>query len=129
MRPIPATREDAKRSKYGAKKTACALGHIHDSRLEAGRCDTLHAMQDNGDLTRLELQPEFPVRVNGIHVFTYVADFTWFTGDCAIVEDCKGLKTPVYRLKKKMVEAFYPGTVITEWPPRKRKARKRKVAA
>ena len=31
-----------------------------------------------------------------------------------VVEDVKGMKTPVYRLKKKIVEALYPGVVITE---------------
>ena len=31
-----------------------------------------------------------------------------------IVEDVKGFKTPVYKLKKKLVEACYPGTVIKE---------------
>ena len=41
-----------------------------------------------------------------------------------VVEDVKGVLTPVYRLKKKLVEAAYPGTVITEFPPRKRKVRK-----
>lgn len=114
--------------KYRAIKTECASGHTHDSKLEAGRCDTLHAMQDNGDLMRLEMQPEFPVRVNGIQVFIYRADFSWFTDDCQVVEDCKGFKTPVYRLKKKLVEAYYPGTVITEWPVKTRKPRRKKAA-
>ena len=31
-----------------------------------------------------------------------------------IVEDVKGYKTPIYRLKKKLVEACYPGTLIKE---------------
>lgn len=116
-------------TKYRAVKTKCASGHMHDSALEASRCNDLHVLQGTGELSRLELQPEFPVRVNGIQVFTYRADFSWFANDCQVIEDCKGFKTPVYRLKKKLVEAYYPGTVITEWPVRKRKARKRKVAA
>ena len=31
-----------------------------------------------------------------------------------IVEDVKGFKTPVYKLKKKLVEALFPGTFIRE---------------
>ena len=31
-----------------------------------------------------------------------------------IVEDVKGFKTPIYRLKKKLVEACFPGTQIKE---------------
>ena len=117
-------------TKYRAQKTDCVAGHTHDSKLEAGRCNELHAMQDFGALTHLEMQPEFPVRVNGIQVFTYIADFSWFANDCQVIEDCKGFRTPVYRLKKKLVEAYYPGTVInTEWPVKKRKPRKRKAVA
>jgi hypothetical protein len=42
------------------------------------------------------------------------------------VEDVKGMATPVFNLKKKLVEAAYPGTVITLYPPKVRKKRKAK---
>lgn len=117
-------------TKYRAQKTPCAAGHTHDSKLEAGRCDALHALQQTGNISRLEMQPEFPVDVNGERVCIYKADFAYFISDCRIVEDVKGMLTPVYRLKKKLVQAAHRGVVITEYPPRKRKARKsRKVAA
>lgn len=116
-------------TKYSAKRTECAQGHLHDSKLEAVRCDALHGLQATGNISRLELQPEFPVSIGGKHVCTYKADFAYFVSDCRIVEDVKGMLTPVYRLKKKLVEAAH-GVVVTEFPPRKRKARKpRKVAA
>lgn len=114
-------------TKYRAQKTECGKGHLHDSKLEAGRCDDLHALQDMGQIERLTLQPEFKIVVGGKLVFIYRADFAYFTAECRIVEDVKGMKTPVYRLKKKIVEASNPGMVITEWPVkprRKRKARK-----
>ena len=60
-----------------------------------------------------------------------MADFAWFTSDCRIIEDVKGVTTPIFNLKRKLVEAAHPGTVITIWPPRirkKRKAAKRKAA-
>ena len=116
-------------TKYRAIKSECANKHVHDSKLEAGRCDELHALQASGALSRLELQPEFPFYVGGRLIFTYVADFAWFTADCRVIEDVKGVKTRIYALKKKLIQAHYPGTVITEWPPRKRKSRKRKVGA
>lgn len=118
-------------SKYNAIRTECAHGHLHASKMEAGRCDELHVLQDCGALTRLEQQPEFPVYINDKFICTYRADFAWFTGDCRIIEDVKSpaTRTPVFVLKKKLVEAYHPGTVITEWPPRKRKARKKKAAA
>ena len=117
-------------TKYSAKKTECAHAHIHDSKSEAARCDALHALQDDGKITGLVQQPEFPVAIDGKHICTYKADFAYFVSTCRIVEDVKGMLTPVYRLKKKLVEASHSGVVITEYPPRKRKARKsKKVAA
>jgi len=115
--------------KYGAKRTECGQAHIHDSKAEAQRCNTLHALQETGNISRLEMQPEFPIAIDGKHVCTYRGDFAYFVADCRIVEDVKGVLTPVYRLKKKLVEAVHPGVVITEYPPRKRKARKSRKAA
>jgi hypothetical protein len=116
-------------NKYSAKRTVCGHGHTHDSKMEAARCDALHALQATGNIAGLEQQPEFPVSINGKKVCTYKADFAYFTASTRIVEDVKGMLTPVYRLKKKLVEAAHPGTVITEYPPRIRKARKPRKAA
>lgn len=116
-------------SKYSAKKTDCEHGHLHDSGLEARRCNELHGLLATGNISRLEMQPEFPVIINGAKVCIYKADFAYFVSTCRIVEDVKGMLTPVYRLKKKLVEAAHPGTVITEFPPRKRKVRKPRKAA
>lgn len=115
-------------TKYAAKKTDCAHGHRHDSKIEASRCNDLHILQGAGKISHLEQQPEFRVVIGDKHVCTYRADFAYFVSTCRIVEDVKGMLTPVYRLKKKLVEAAHPGTVITEFPPRVRKARKKKAA-
>lgn len=112
-------------TKYRAQKTECSFGHIHDSKLEAKRCNELSAMLDAGEIADLEYQPTFPVSINGKYVCKYVADFSWMIGDCRIIEDAKGMTTPVFNLKKKLVEAIYPGVVITLYPPRKRKTRKK----
>ena len=112
--------------KYGAKKTHCARGHLHDSKLEAGRCDQLCAMEDAGTITHLIQQPEFKCIIDGRLVCTYRADHGYRMADSGlhIVEDTKGKMTSVFSLKKKLVEAIYPGVVIAIWPPRVRKKRK-----
>ena len=115
-------------TKYRAQKTECLHGHMHDSRLEAGRCNDLHVLEASGAIQRLEQQPVFPVIIDGKTICKYKADFAWRTADCRIVEDVKGMTTPVFNLKKKLVEACHPGTVITLYPPRKRKARKKRAA-
>lgn len=103
-----------KQHKYRAQRTYCANGHWHPSKAEAKRCDELHLLQKAGEISRLEMQPKFPVSINGIKIFTYIADFAYFTRDERIVEDVKGQVLPIYRLKKKAVEAFYAGVKIVE---------------
>jgi hypothetical protein len=98
-------------------------GIYFDSKREANRYSELKIMEKAGIINSLKLQPEFKCMVNGKKVCTYKADFEYLMVDDIgpqgqigyyIVEDVKGFKTPVYRLKKKLVEACYPGTVIKE---------------
>lgn len=100
--------------KYRAQRTECANGHSHPSKAEARRCDELHLLQRAGKITNLSREVSFPVFMNGTKVFTYKADFVYFTPEARIVEDVKGYATPVYKLKKKLVEAYYRGTKIVE---------------
>lgn len=115
-------------TKYRAIKTPCAGGHTHDSKAEAARCDDLRALEDMGHIAELEHQPEFRVEVGGKLMCKYRADFAWWKGDVRVVEDVKGVCTPVFNLKKKLVEATHPGVVITLYPPKVRKKRKAKAA-
>jgi len=101
-------------SKYHAIKTVID-GITFSSKAEATRYSVLRMFEKNGDIKYLELQPKFPVTLNGKKICTYIADFTYFDNwtRTTIIEDVKGVKTPVYRLKKKLVEAQY-NIVITE---------------
>ena len=79
-----------------------------DSIREAKRYRELWMMSQAGAISRLKLQVPFACNVNGKNVCTYIADFTYLKADgTSVVEDVKGMKTPVYRLKKKLVEAIY----------------------
>ena len=109
-------------TKYRAIRTMVD-GIYFDSKREANRYSELKIMEKAGIINSLKLQPEFKCMVNGKKVCTYKADFEYLIVDDIgpqgqigyyIVEDVKGFKTPVYRLKKKLVEACYPGTVIKE---------------
>lgn len=117
-------------NKFSAKKTVCGAEHLHDSKAEAKRCDELSAMEQAGEITHLTQQPVFTCTIDGRLVCKYIADFSYRLADSGlfIVADVKGVETDTFRLKKKLVEALYPGTVISVWPPKKRKARKRKAA-
>lgn len=92
-------------------------GHTFASRAEAGRYIELKMMNREGSIVQLKLQPKFPITVEGKKICTYIADFSYldaWSGKLT-VEDVKGMKTPVYRLKKKLVEALY-GIEIKETP-------------
>jgi len=104
--------DDAKISKYRAVKTTLN-GVKFDSRAEAKRYATLKLWERAGEISNLRLQPEYPFYVNDQKVFTYRADFSYTQNGATIVEDVKGFKTTVYRLKKKIIEAFY-GIAIQE---------------
>lgn len=96
-----------KRSKYGAVKTIVD-GIVFDSKREAARWGELNLLWRAGKIHNLCRQEKLPFYVNGNVIFTYIADF--FYGVCSggiVYEDCKGFRTPVYRLKKKLIEAQY----------------------
>ena len=104
-----------RRPKYNARKTEVD-GYVFASHAEARRYSELKLLEEAvGIINGLELQPKFALIVNGEKIGTYVADFAYT--DLAlqkrIIEDVKGFKTPVYRLKKKLVEALY-GIEIVE---------------
>lgn len=109
-------------TKYRAVKTEMD-GIVFDSKKEAARYLELRQLKWARKIFDLEIQPTFQIAVNGVPICKYRADFRYrrYESDTAricdvpttIIEDVKGMKTPVYRLKKKLVEAQY-GIRITE---------------
>jgi hypothetical protein len=51
----------------------------------------------------------YKLEINGILICTYIADLVyWRTGKPKeIVEDVKGVRTPEYKIKKKLMKAIY----------------------
>jgi len=111
--------------KYGAKPTTVD-GIRFASKAEAKRYSELKLLEKAGEIIGLKLQPKFDIHVAAFvrdcppgvrhpqKVCSYIADFAYYDkSGVAIFEDAKGFKTPMYRLKKKMVEAEY-GIQITE---------------
>lgn len=97
-----------RRNKYNARRTEVD-GITFASRHEANRYSELMLSQRAGIITDLDLQHKFSIDVNGTHVCNYFADFTYRlveTGEF-VVEDAKGHKTAVYKLKKKLVKAVF----------------------
>lgn len=98
----------ARGSKYHAKKTVVD-GIEFDSAKEAKRYTRLRALEDAGKIHGLRLQVPFELvpsfECDGVKYrgMRYVADFVYVRDGKAVVEDCKGFKTPEYKLKKKLM--------------------------
>ena len=114
-------------SKFRNKKVELD-GHVFDSQAEAKHyLYTLKPRLEAGEISHLEIHPRIRCEINGRKICDYLADFRYFDSSqngpdgqrgCQVVEDVKGYKTDIYRLKKKLVEALYPGTKISEISPR-----------
>lgn len=92
--------------KYSAQATEVD-GIRFASKREARRYQELKLLEYAGGIGGLELQPRFPLVVNGVKVGVYVADFQYEENGEIVTEDCKGVRTQVYRLKAKLVRALY----------------------
>lgn len=103
----------ARPHKYGAKRTEVD-GISFPSKREAARWQQLLMLERAGVIDHLERQVRYKLEVNGQLICVYVADFRYLDEERrVIVEDVKGMKTDVYRLKKKLVKACL-GIDITE---------------
>tara|TARA_R110002020_G_scaffold467655_1_gene691392 strand:- start:28299 stop:28607 length:309 start_codon:yes stop_codon:yes gene_type:complete len=94
------------RNKYKAIKTKVD-DITFDSKKEARRYVQLKLMVKAGAISELKLQPRFDLIINGCKCGFYKADFDYIENGKRVIEDVKGMKTPVYNLKKKLVKAIY----------------------
>lgn len=96
-----------RRNKFGAVKTTVG-GITFDSKREAERYRQLRILELSGSITNLQRQPAFDLHApGGAKVARYVADFAYRdeATQRLVVEDVKGVKTPVFRLKAKWLKA------------------------
>lgn len=99
-------------SKYGAIKTKID-GITFDSRKEAQRYAELRLMANGHTITQLEMQPVYilapAVIINGRKkpALRYKADFKYIRDGVQVVEDVKGMLTPVYRIKRHLMKHIH----------------------
>lgn len=97
------------KSKYNNRKTT--IGNLtFDSRKEADRYLTLKALQRVKKISDLQTQVEFEllprIKFKGRmeRAVKYIADFTYWEDGQYIVEDVKGVRTDVYKLKRRLMK-------------------------
>jgi len=109
-----------KKHKYNAKKVRTADGKIFDSKKEAERYLELKMLERAGVISNLILQPKFLLQESFKYkgktqrAIFYIADFEYIKDGKRIAEDVKGVKTEVYKLKKKLFLKKYPQVEFKE---------------
>lgn len=106
-------------NKYQNKKVS-VCGITFDSTKEANRYKELILLERLGKIKDLrmqvkyELQPKFTIDGKTIRSINYIADFVYYDCDQGreVVEDVKGFRTEVYKLKKKLFEYRYKIKII-----------------
>jgi hypothetical protein len=109
------------RSKYNAVKTTVDGITFHSAK-EARRYGELKALQKARQIQNLKCQVPYVLSVrdslgHAVIIGKYVSDFEYSKWDdfrdfhIVVVEDVKGFKTPLYRWKKRHVEAQYGITI------------------
>lgn len=99
--------------KYRNEKTQVDM-YVFDSVLEARRYKQLVLLERAGEIKNLKLQVPFLLqesfRKNGktYRKIEYIADFVYEEKGQTIVEDTKGIKTDVFKIKQKLFEYKYP---------------------
>ena len=106
-------------SKYHNKKVTYK-GIKFDSKKEMQRYKDLELLESTDYICNLELQKKFLLQEGytnakgkKIRPIYYITDFYYFEllKDKWVVEDTKGVKTEVYKLKKKLFEYIYNLTI------------------
>ena len=85
-------------------------GKKFDSTKESKRYLELKSMVERGEISELHEQVKFTFAHNGVKICSYIADFTYNKDGKEVVEDVKSemtKKLPVYKMKKKMMVAFF----------------------
>jgi hypothetical protein len=97
--------KNGRKSKYRNIRTANGDGTVSDSRKEARIDAEFQLLLRAGQLVKVERKKRFPIIFKGEKICDYECDWciTDRAGNVQVI-DAKGLKTAVYRLKKKLMK-------------------------
>lgn len=105
--------------KVAPKEERTHNGKVYDSKLEMKYRKHLELLQKSVDsktrVLKIEEQVLYSIVINGISICKYLLDFRVMYADGhSEYIDCKGMKTDIYIIKKKLVEAIYKQVKIKE---------------
>lgn len=93
------------KNKYRAQPVVTEEGRFA-SKKEFADWQALKLRQALGHISHLERQVPFDLAFNGQHICRFVADAVFFEGGKRVVVDSKGVETPEFKLKKKLMKAL-----------------------
>jgi len=96
----------AYKNKYRAQPVVTEEGRFASKKEYADWC-ALKLKEKLGHISRLERQVSFDLAVNGQLITRYIADAVFFEGGKRIVADSKGVLTPEFKLKARLMRAIY----------------------
>lgn len=106
-------------NKYKASKVEID-GIKFDSKRESNRYLILKEQENKGEITNLQIHPLYELIprqvINGKVVerkCSYEADFSYYRDNKLVVEDVKGVRTPEYIIKRKLM-LYIHGIQVTE---------------
>jgi hypothetical protein len=94
----------ARVSKYHSRRVNTPEGWF-DSQAELKRWGDLKLLERAGKITNLERQVRFEIipKIGRLRAIFYVADFAYDLEGKRVIEDRKGFKTRLYRLKARLM--------------------------
>lgn len=113
--------------KAGTGKMGNEKTESFDSKGEHRRYQELQLLEKLGAIRNLRTQVKFELtpKIDKERESSYIADFVYFernsdgTHEYQVVEDCKGFRTPLYILKRKMMRWRYGIEILETKPPRR----------
>lgn len=67
----------------------------------------LKELQEKGTIKNLQCQTKIDFKIDGKHIFNYMPDFEYDDEFGHHYVDVKGVRTPIFNLKKKLIEAQF----------------------
>lgn len=101
-----------RRNKFGvaSKADRTVDGFTFASLREATRYSELRLLAKAGKIEDFEWNPihlRYRIVVSNVHICDYLPDFRYRENGKLVLEDAKGVRTPVYKLKKKLMLAVH----------------------
>ena len=106
VKPTPLPVRKVKKNKYRAVPVTIN-GIWFPSKRQGERYKILSTWEKAGIITDLQTEVSYRLEVNGVLICKYYADSVYVMDGELVVEDVKGIKTPVYKLKKKLMKAIH----------------------